>query len=345
MINIFDDDAFSLVSLTQMINEVDHVPGRAGALAFAGVGEGVNTLTVSVEQVSETLSLIPTSPRGAPSPIETMDKSTLRAVTIPQVKLEEGIPASAIQDVRVLGSEDSLRAVQSVVNGQLGKMGRRHDMTLEHLRLGALQGLVADSAGTEVIDLFTFFGVTQEANVSFDTAFVDATDGTNDFRTKCHEITRAMKRNVKMPWPSNAMIWCFCGDEFFDVMTSSNAVKNVWDGYEAAERKLGSNFAHGIFEFAGIFFENYQGTDDNSTVAIDPQEAMFFPVNVPGLYAEYYAPADFLETVNTIGLPRYAKIAPDPKFNRHVDVHTQQNPLPLCTRPKVLMTGSITTGI
>jgi hypothetical protein len=343
--DIFNDDAFSLVSLTTLINEVDHVPGRAGELAFAGVGEGVNTLTVSIEQVSEGLSLIPTTRRGAPAPREVMDKGTLRAVGIPQVKLEETIPASAIQDVRVLGSTDSLRGVQSTINTQMRKMSLRHDMTIEHLRLGALQGLVVDADGTELIDLFTFFDVAQETPVDMDTAFVSATDGSDEFRVKCQQIKRTIVRNLKAPAPSSLRIHAFCGDEFFDALVSSTAVKDVYRNWQASESRLAANYAHSVFEFGNIFWENYQGTDDNETVSIDPQEAMIFPVGVPGLYAEYFAPADFLETVNTVGLPRYAKIAPDNRFNRFVELHTQQNPLPICTRPRVLMSATISTGI
>jgi hypothetical protein len=40
-------------------------------------------------------------------------------------------------------------------------------------------------------------------------------------------------------------------------------------------------------------------------------KAYFFPVGVPGLLWQYNAPADFVETANTIGLPRYAKQAMD----------------------------------
>ena len=48
---------------------------------------------------------------------------------------------------------------------------------------------------------------------------------------------------------------------------------------------------------------------------------------------------DFVETVNTVGLPRYAKQAIDDEFGRWVKVHSQSNPLPICTRPRVLVKG------
>jgi hypothetical protein len=73
------------------------------------------------------------------------------------------------------------------------------------------------------------------------------------------------------------------------------------------------------------------------TVDFTDAEAYFFPVGVPGLFRQYNAPADFVETTNTIGLPRYAKQAVDQQFARWVMLHVQSNPLPICTRPRVLI--------
>jgi hypothetical protein len=61
-----------------------------------------------------------------------------------------------------------------------------------------------------------------------------------------------------------------------------------------------------------------------------------------GLFRQYNAPADFVETANTIGLPRYAKQAADQQFARWVMLHVQSNPLPICTRPRVLIKGKRT---
>jgi hypothetical protein len=161
----------------------------------------------------------------------------------------------------------------------------------------------------------------------------------NSIRAKCQAVQRYMRRHAKMLIPASAKVWAFCGDEFFDKLLEHPSVKGVYDGFASAERRLGDNYAFGVFEFGGVFFENYQGTDDGTTVAIAPDECRFFFTGVPGLYAEYFAPADFIETANTLGLPRYAKIAPDARFGRFVEMHVQQNPLPLCLRPQTLVRG------
>jgi hypothetical protein len=338
--DIFNDDAFSLVSLTAAINNIDHVPGRAGELVFNGVGEGVANITVSVESRDEGLSLIPTTLRGAPAPKEKRDKAKLIPLGIPQIKLEDTIGAHSIQGVRAFGTTDQLVGVQAVVNQQLAKMAKRHDLTLEHHRLGALRGAILDADGSVLTDLFQTFGVMQEDVVDF-SSLLDDTSGAAAVRSINAEIIRTMKRNSKTVIPSTARVWAFCGDEFFDALIENESIKAAYKGYERAEARLGDSYVHGVFEFGGIFFENYWGTDDNETVAIAPDEVQFFWTGVPGLYAEWFAPADFLDTTNTIGLPRYSRLAPDQRFNQYVELHTQQNPLPICLRPRTLMKGSL----
>lgn len=358
--DIFNDDAFSLVTLTAVINDVDHVPGRAGELAFAGVGEGVATTSIALEQINQSLSLIQTSARGAPAPQETQNKGKVwGSITIPQIKLEETIQASSLQNIRELGSQNTLRAQRTVIDRQITKMGGRHDLTLENLRLGALRGTVLDADGSTLLNLFTAFGVTQPTAIDFDDVFVNATptdvSDLTTIRTRAQQVIRFMKRNIKAPWPSSAQVWAFCGDNFFDKLIECTSVKGVWNGWQAAQQRLGANYAQGVYDFADIMWENYAGTDDQSsgndatsasvagTVGIDPDECQFFITGVPGLYAEYYAPADFFESLNSLGIPRYAKIAPDNKFNQVIYLHTQQNPLPLCTRPRTLIRGTSNT--
>lgn len=349
--DIFNSDAFSLTSLTATISNVDHVPGRAGELAFTGAGEGVSTLSVAIEQQNETLTLVPTTPRHAPAPNIKQNKRTMFNLGIPQVKLEDTINAASIQGVRAFGSTDELIGAQTVINQSINKQAQAHDLTLENLRLGALRGEVLDADGSTLVNLFTLFGVTQPDDINFYDVFLTPEQQKTQLhtlRTHVQKISRFIKRNAKSPGAERGRVWAFCGDNFFDNLVEST--RFVWDGWAAAERKLGDNYVGTVYEFAGVMWENYAGTDDASdatdplvstqgTVGIAPDECQFFLTGVPGLYAEYYAPADFMETANTIGLPRYAKVAPDRDFNRFVKLHTQQNVMPICTRPRTLLRG------
>jgi hypothetical protein len=63
---------------------------------------------------------------------------------------------------------------------------------------------------------------------------------------------------------------------------------------------------------------------------------LFYPEGVEGLFEIYYAPADTFETVNTVGLPLYARMIPDRDRDEWVWLEIESNPLPICTRPQVL---------
>ncbi|MET4240310.1 major capsid protein [Bradyrhizobium sp. RT10b] len=339
--DIFGDDAFSLTSMVAAINEVDHVPQRAGQLVFAGTAQGVNTATIVIETKGEALSLVPTQPRGAPAQKERPDKSNLRSAVIPHVPVEDTIRADEVVGVREFGTADQLRTVQSVVNGRLRKMARRLDLTLENHRLGALKGQIIDADGVTVLtDLFDLFGVKNSGGSVgpevFDLDFDGLASEHTDLRVKCQVISRFLQQNAKTTLAPGWTPWVLCGDNLFDALVSQPDVKEVFKNTADQERRLGDNYAYGAFEFGGVVWENYRGTDDGTTVGINKDEGRGFIVGAPDLYAEFYAPADYIETVNTIGLPRYAKLAPDYRFNKFVDVEAQMNPLPLCMRPRTL---------
>ena len=66
-----------------------------------------------------------------------------------------------------------------------------------------------------------------------------------------------------------------------------------------------------------------------------------FPLGVPNLFRTVYAPADYVETVNTLGLPRYAKQWMSQNGKR-IEMESQSNALSYCTRPRVLLQGTTT---
>ena len=94
------------------------------------------------------------------------------------------------------------------------------------------------------------------------------------------------------------------------------------------------------FTFGGITFEEYRGqasdVDGNVRRFIDENAGHCFPMGTAETFATYFAPADFNETVNTLGLPLYAKQEPR-RFDRGTDLHTQSDSLPMCHRPAILV--------
>jgi hypothetical protein len=333
-LDIFAGSAFSMVALTDAINKMPYVPGRIGQLGLFRE-QGVSTTSVMIEEREGSLTLVETTSRGAPAVLA--NKRKARSLGVPHIALEDTILADEVQNVRAFGSENMLEGVQNVVNQRLTEMATKMDATLEHLRVGAIKGQILDADGTAVIyDLFTEFGVTAHTEIDFD--LDNASPAPGAVKKKCHDIRRKIEDELGVvPYDH---IHAMCGPDFFDDLITHPEVEKAYERWlDGAFLRQGQ--ARGSFEYAGILFEEYRGKV-GSVDFTDASKAYFFPVGVPGLFRQYNAPADFVETANTIGLPRYAKQAVDQQFARWVMLHVQSNPLPICTRPRVLIKGKRT---
>jgi hypothetical protein len=330
-LDIFTSNAFSMVSLTDAINKMPFVPGKIGRLGLFRE-QGVATTSILIEERQGSLTLVETTARGAPAVQNTHNKRKARSLTVPHIALEDTILADEVQNLRAFGSENTLAGVQQVVNDRLSEMATKLDATLEHLRIGAIKGQILDADGTTVLyDLFSEFGVSQYAEIDFD--LDNATPTAGAVKKKCHSVKRKIEDELgATPYEH---IHCLCGSAFFDDLTTHPEVTEAYNRYlDGLFLRQGQ--ARGSFEYASIVFEEYRGKVGTVDFT-DTNKAYFFPVGVPGLFRQYNAPADFVETVNTIGLPRYAKQAVDNQFARWVTLHVQSNPLPICTRPRVLI--------
>ncbi len=320
-LDIFRTDAFSVRSLTDAILKAPYKPGRIGALRLFRE-RGITTTTVMVEEKDGQLTLIANTPRGGPASHLGGAKRTARAFVAAHLERESTILADEVQNVRAFGSENVEQAVSALVADRLSELRPMHEVTLEHLRAGAIQGLIVDADGaTTIYNLFTEFGVVQQ------TAELDLSSAV---RSQIVAIQRLIETELGAAPISGYR--AFCGDTFFDALVDSSDVKTALQYQESA--LLRGDLRSG-FEYGGVTWENYRGSVSGvSFFAAD--EAYVFPEGVD-IFATYFAPADFVETVNTVGLPIYAKQATDTELQRWVKVHTQSNPLALCLRPRAVV--------
>jgi len=327
--DVFTNDAFSLRSLTAAINKVPYKPARIGQLGLFNES-GKTTTTFLVEEKQGQLSLISNTPRGGPASNIGRDARAARAFKATHLARESLIIADEIQGVRAFGSETELETIQDVVNQRLATLRAMHEVTLEHLRIGAIKGVIMDADGaTTIYNLFTEFGVVQQTQ---DFKF---SVNTTDIRALCTAVLRAIETELGgTPYTSAR---AFCSSGWFDSLIAHDTVKEAFKYQES--QMLRSDLRRG-FTFGGITFEEYPGSV-GGVAFIPANQAYCFPEGViteqGPLFQTWFAPADFEETVNTIGLPIYAKQARDPEFQRWVKIHSQSNPLPICLRPRAVI--------
>lgn len=330
MLNPFLTDAFNMVSLTRAINILPNNYGRVRELNLMP-GRGVRTRSVIVEEKNGVLNLLPTLPPGSPGTVGRRGKRTVRSFTIPHIPHDDVILPQEYEGIRAFGSETELQSLAQTVNDHLQAMRNKHAITLEHLRMGALKGIILDADGSTLYNLYTEF------NISPETVDFALTTDTTNVRNKCMEVTRHMEENAKGEVFSG--VRALCSQGFFEALISHPKVEETYKNWSAAADRLGGDPRKG-FLYGGILFEEYIGkaTDAEGTVRkfIADDEAHAFPVGTMSTFETLFAPADFIETANTLGLELYAKQEPR-KFGRGIDLHTQSNPLPICYRPAVLV--------
>lgn len=226
-LDIFSNSAFSVISLTDAINKVPFLPGRIGQLGLFNE-TGIVTTSVMIEEREGSLNLIETTSRGSPASQNTTNKRKARSFIVPHVALEDTILADEIQNLRAFGSESQLEGIQQTVQFRLSEMSRKHDATLEHLRVGAIKGQILDADGSTILyDLFNEFGVTQYTEIDFDLDNASPAEGV--VKKKCHDVRRKIEDELgAQPYDH---IHAFCGSAFFDDLIAHKEVKQAYERY------------------------------------------------------------------------------------------------------------------
>lgn len=336
--DIFNDDAFSLIQMTQAIQKLKTVPTFLGSLGIFDE-EGVDTNIVSIEQVGETLQIIPTSQRGTAAPMGVTDKRQLRNFNIPRIAKGDQIFASEIQGIRAFGTESEMETVAQKVAQKQAKLLREVNMTEELHRLGAVQGILPDGAGGTLYNYFTEFGIAQPTEIDFDLDNAAPTEGA--LKNKIQAARRAVLRALGgSAVPGQVGFLWLCGDTFYDQFTSHPEVRETYKNWEAASSLRGAvGRAFDSFTFGEMDWLNYRGSDDNSTVAVAATECKLVVTGVPGLYRRYNGPGETMETVNTIGQPLYSMLVRDLQRNMWVQPEVYAYPLHVITRPEIALRG------
>ncbi|SDR37195.1 Phage major capsid protein E [Pseudomonas grimontii] len=321
-IAIFEDDAFSVSSLTAAINDQEYLPGRISSLGLFRE-EGISTLTVQIEKDGDTLALVPAGERGTSGLVVGGSKRTLIPFNTVHLPERFTIKADEIQGIRAFGTRTELQAVQDVVNKRLAKARRQLDATHEFQRMGALNGQVLDADGkTVLLDIYKSFGVNRQK------LQMGLNSPDTELRVKCGEALDMQEEALGSVTSSGSR--AMCGKNFWNKLIVHKSVKETYLNTMQAASLRGD--ARESFEFGGIVWERYRGKVAGVAFVHD-DKALLIPEGVPDLYISSFAPADYMETVNTQGIPYYSKIEPM-QFGKGVAGEAQSNPLHLCTRPR-----------
>lgn len=331
-LDIFNDDAFSVTSLTDAINDVPEgqaVPSVVDAL-FAPGTRGMRTTTAFIERKADTLTLVPSAARGAPGEPYKRDKAGVIPFVAHHLPVTGGVEADEVLNARAFGTENEIEVVEQVVQGELDAMRANMQATITFHRMGAIKGVVYDADGTsELLNLFDAFGVAQNTHAM--------NIGTDDLRV----AAVSAKRKAEKVIGNSAMIsgWtALCDEGFIDAMIADADFEKAFERWNDGEN-LRNDPRSGI-KFAGVSWQELYGKV-GTIEFIEENTAYLIPLGVRDLFITRFAPANYMEAVGTEGLPYYAKQELR-RFGKGIDLEGQSNPLSLCTRPRAIIKLTVT---
>lgn len=326
LLDVFRTDAFHWTKLVDGINRLPFAPTRMGDSGLF-TSKPINTTIASFEMRDGTLTLVAAGQRGqrgAPKGVGRRKMVDVRTTHLPQ---SVSILADEVQGLRAFGSESETETAMNYLMQKVAVARLDLDITHEFHRVkGALTGKVYDADGTTVLhDFFTLFGLSPTTH-SFD---LDSAS------VNVNEEVRKIKRKVedKLGGLVSARMVAYCGATYFDKLCKHSSVVDLVVAQQGKEWREGDKRVSGVV-IEDVLFTEYRGKV-GSIDYIDPAKAYVVPTGVPQMFQSLYAPADYMETVNTMGVPFYMK-GEDMPFNKGIDYDIQSNPLHINTRPEAV---------
>lgn len=332
--DIWDGDGFTIQSLTAAINKEPYRPGQISASGLFDE-DGVTTTRISIEERNGKLSLVEPTPRGGPGETTGDGDRNLVPFDIDHYERDDAVLADEVQNVRAFGTEDQLELLEDRVANKGKRHARDLTMTLEHQRVGAIKGIVTSKGGKTLHDLYARFGIAVPAAVSLELD-VDATK----VGSLWQDVVYGVEDDLDEPY------------DHIHVYTGRDFHRSLWTHKSVAETFLYNQGAvmlrqdvPDVFNFGGATWERYKtgakATTDLGAPYIAANEARVVVKGVPDLFITRFAPADYEETVNTLGLPFYMRQwKRDDGKGRNIQV--QMNAISICTRPKTLRKLTLT---
>jgi hypothetical protein len=321
--------AYSITSLTQSLLLQPVTPQALGQEAIFAE-KGIATYSAMVEYKNGVFTIIPFGVRGTLGTNLSEPGRIVRSFPIPHIPVVSTIQAHEVIGVRKFGSDTEMETMPLKIDEHLANHAQAHEATWEFHRAAAMCGLIKDADGTTLNNVFTEFGLTEDV---FTFNFSAGTEA--DLQLKCMEVKTAIGNAVG--GTGIVAVSALIDDTFFTNMMKSAGVRAAFEtDYDF--RRTNIEAGADVFVWGGITWKRYRANIGTTNFFGGTNVARFYPTGMPGLYNHYMAPANFAETVNTIGIKYYASQMRLP-HDMGVQIHSQSNPLFICVRPALLKKG------
>lgn len=342
-IDYSQDPRFSVARLSEAIVNYPNLYGLLESLGLF-TPKPIAETNVKVDIKNKQINIIPATPRGSPPPRDTSDTRGMKVFPTFRHALGFTLIADEFQNVRKFGAEEQTETevFEEVLLEKLDDQQWKHRQTHEYLRWGALRGIVYDADGvTPLYNVYDEMGETQkivEWDLLNDNAVDPIQDGTD-------ETLDHMELNANGEPVSGVAMLCSPG--YHSALMKNKAFREAYKYFEGQPNPHRDNLRRG-FHHKGITYYRHLGSatflaPDGTKLThkfIPDNEAIGVPLGTRQVFRTYWAPADYNETVNTLGQELYAKIE-KMKMDRGYEGETQSQSLHLVLKPRLVTRHTI----
>lgn len=321
--------------LTEAINVPDYLTGRPAQLnIFRDVPLPTTYVRLSVD--NDEIAIIPSRERGGESNVNMREGRRGLNFDIPHFPLDDAVSPADLQNILQWGEGYAYAMVADVLGQKQASMRAKHERTWHHLDWGALRGNIVDAEGKVIANLFTEFGLTQTTvNFALANTSTVVSDQIGAVKTSIsRELRGAPTQGVRI----------FASSTFYDAYVRHASVKEAMKYYPVVgQTNPGRDDITDEFRFGGAVIERiteefaWRKPDGTFQMlpAIPAGEAIAIPMGTD-YFRRYNAPPDSVNLANRKPDQKIFVSTNDLPHGKGVEIHTESNILPICTRPQII---------
>ena len=331
---------FNINRVAQAVDVLPNLYNRVGELVgFEPIRQAETTVTL-IRRKGEIVLLDPIARDAPRQELDGEDETSLSFV-VPSRKIGATLTPSDIQNITAFApGERQLEQMSSAYNRKLMRVRQPHDITFEHIRIGAIKGLIKSPKGTTMYDLFSVFDVPKKV------ISVDLTDADFDILAITEQIADHIGNNLHGETATG--IHALVDSAAIRQLRTHKSYQKYLDGHAASLEQLAASRAtvtspnnQRSLLVDGVILEGYSGQAKNSAGTnvkfIDDNRGHVFPTGTTTMFSDVDVPANRTDEVN-VAPSTEIKIYPyELPQGKGFDLDTESNKMAFCNRPEALI--------
>ncbi|KGF71159.1 hypothetical protein LL06_00760 [Hoeflea sp. BAL378] len=335
------DFPYTSADVTQEVNRLPNEFGLINSLGLFPI-ETLGSRYVRVDYSNGQIHVLSAEQPGSPGSVggEVAEGGVI--LQIPHFPHLEKISVGDVDGLlQVFNGQVDQRSVDRETARKLDIIRRNHSITLEYIRLGALNGLIKDGKGTTLYNLYTVFGITKP-----EVDFVLGTAET-DVRAKCEAVVDHIM--TKLQGETTSGVEAVVDSLFFNKLITHAKVEKFWlNAQNSSEHRMlnresrAGNWGR-TFEFGDIIFREYKGglpvrsTSGAITTAknVADNSGTAYPTGTQSMMRTFEAPVYHIDLTNQAPDADTIYISVEPlKHGQGVEMLSQTNRLAVNKQPE-----------